>query len=321
MLERFIENKRRRFIVKRIIRVIPIVLAASVVIFLLLHITPGNPARIMLGPKASPAAIDQLEHEMGLNQPLPVQYATWMEGVVHGDLGHSIRYDVPVFDLILNRMPLTLKLMTISLVFSTTMGIAMGIIGALNRNTWIDYLATVQALFWRSIPSFWLGIILLLIFSMHLGLFPVGTTKGWFWWVLPMLVLGLRLQAIIARLTRSSMIDVLNKDYIKTAKAKGLARNFIIIKHALRNALIPVVTILALRIPWLFSGAMITEVVFSLPGMGRLIYRGVLSRDYPVVQGVVLIMCVTVIIANLIADIGYTYVDPRIEIEEVKQRG
>ncbi len=321
MLENYIEDERRRFIVKRILRTIPVVIIATIVIFSILHLTPGNPARIMLGPKASAKAVNQLEKEMGLHQPLPVQYFDWMSGVVQGDLGVSIRYPgTDVLDLIMTRLPLTLQIMGGALALSTLLGITMGVLGALHQNTWLDYFATIQALFWRSIPSFWLGIMLLLIFSMHLGLFPMGGTTGLVWWVLPVFVLGLRLQAIIARLTRSSMLDVLSEEYMKTAKAKGLSGRFIIIKHGLRNALIPVVTIIALRIPWLFSGAMVTEVVFALNGMGRLIYRGVLSRDYPVVQACVLIMSLSVIIANLIADIAYTYIDPRIEVEEVKQR-
>lgn len=314
MLERYIKNKRTRFILTRLLRCIPIIIFATLVVFSILHLAPGNPARIILGPKASEELVAHLEHKLGLDRPLPVQYITWLKDFILGDWGTSIRYDRPVLQLILDRLPVTLLLIGLSLALSTVLGISMGVMGALRQNSIFDYSSTVMALFWRSIPSFWLGILFLYIFSLKLGWFPAGGLRGPLSVVLPMLVLGLRLQAIIARLTRSSMLNVLNKNYIKTAKTKGLANRVVIVKHALRNALIPVVTIIAMRVPWLFGGAMITESVFAWPGMGRLILEGVLARDFPVVQGTVLLIAVAAVLANLMADIFYTYIDPRIEL-------
>ncbi|MFP4588811.1 MAG: ABC transporter permease [Candidatus Acetothermia bacterium] len=318
MLEKFVESERKRFIIKRLIRAIPIILFATIIVFSILHFSPGNPARIMLGPKATEEVVQHLEREMGLDRPLPVQYITWVANFVRGDWGTSIRFDQPVRSLILSRLPVTLIIMSLSLTLSTILGITMGVLGALKQNSIFDYSSTVAALFWRSIPSFWLGILFLYFFSLRLGWFPVGGWEGLITAVLPVLVLGLRLQAIIARLTRSSMLNVLNKEYIKTAKTKGLKNRTVIIKHALRNALIPVTTIVAMRLPWLFGGAMVTEQVFNLPGMGRLIVSGVMARDYPVVQGAVLLIAMMVVVANLAADIIYTFVDPRIKLGSSK---
>ncbi len=318
MLEKYIKSKRGRFIVKRVLRSIPVILLATIVVFSLMHISAEGPEKValrMLGPKATEQAINDFIQTHGLDEPVYQQYISWMTGIFKGDWGTSIRYNQPVTEILIDRVPLTLQLMGSALLFSIVLGVAMGVLGALRHNTIVDYIVTVQALFWRSIPSFWLGVMFLLIFALRLGWFPIGGYDGFEYLILPALVLGLRLQAIIARLTRSSMLNVLNKDYIKTAKTKGLSNNIVIIKHGLRNALIPVVTVIALRLPWLFSGAMITESVFSLPGMGRLIVEGVRMRDFPVIQGAVLLISLTAIIANLLADITYTYVDPRIDIE------
>lgn len=321
MLERYIESPRKRFIIKRILKSIPVILLATMVVFSILHLAPGNPAAIILGPQATPEAIAAMEKELGLNRPIYVQYVDWIAGILQGDWGTSIRWGTPVLTLIKRRVPPTLLLMTSSMILSIVLGVSLGVLGALKRNSIFDYASTVMALFWRSFPSFWLGILFLYLFGLKLGWFPIGGYQGLISLVLPMLVLGLRLQAIIARLTRSSMLDVMNKDYIKTAKAKGLGNRAVIVKHGLRNALIPVITIVALRIPWLFSGAMVTETVFSWPGMGRLIVSGVNMRDFPVVQGCVLLMSVSVIVGNLVADILYTFVDPRIDLakKEVKK--
>lgn len=318
MLEKYIKSKRGRFVVRRIIRSIPVILLASIVVFSMMHVsadTPDSVARRMLGPVGTQEQINEFIAEHHLRDPVYEQYFIWMEGILKGDWGTSIRYQQPVTEILIDRIPLTLQLMGAALIFSIVLGVTMGVIGALKHNTFIDYIVTVQALFWRSIPSFWLGVMFLLIFALRMGLFPIGGYDGFEYLILPALVLGLRLQAIIARLTRSSMLNVLNKDYIKTAKTKGLSNHIVIVKHGLRNALIPVVTVIALRLPWLFSGAMITESVFSLPGMGRLIVEGVNMLDFPVIQGAVLLISVTAVIANLLADIAYTYVDPRIDIE------
>lgn len=318
MLEKYIKNKRGRFVVRRVLRSIPVVLLATIIVFSLMHVSAGSPeevARRKVGPEGTQEQINQIIEENRLDRPIYEQYITWVKGIFEGDWGKSIRYDQPVTTILKERIPLTLQLMGFALLFSIILGITMGVIGALRQNTIIDYIVTIQALFWRSIPSFWLGMMFILIFAVRFDLFPTGGYQGLNYLILPALVIGLRLQAIIARLTRSSMLNVLNKDYMKTAKTKGLSNHAVILKHGLRNALIPVVTVIALRLPWLFSGAMITESVFSLPGMGRLIVLGVKKRDFPVIQGAVLIIVLTAIVANLLADIIYTYVDPRIDIE------
>jgi len=318
-IREYIESKRARFIVTRIVKSIPVFFLASIIIFLIMHLSPGDPAEIMLGAGATEEAIESIQQRLGLDQPLYRQYLNYMSGVFQGDWGVSIRYNQPVLELIRTRMPLTLLLMGSGLIISVIMGITMGVLGALNPNSIFDYSSTVMALFWRSIPSFWLGILFLYVFALEFGWFPIGGWQGPISLVLPMMVIGLRLQAIIARLTRSQMLDVLTKDYIKSAKTKGLKRKAVIIKHGLRNALIPVVTVIALRVPWLFGGAVITETVFAYPGMGSMLVRGVLSRDFPLVQGIVLVICISAIIANLIADVSYTYIDPRIDIDSQRK--
>ncbi len=320
MLEKYIKSDRKRFIINRIIRSIPVLFIASFVAFSLMHVGPVEPARRILGAKASQEQIASFNEEHGLNAPLYEQYFNWMKNAIQGDLGTSFRYGEPVGELILARLPLTVQLMATALLISIILGVTMGVIGALKHNTILDYIATVQALFWRSAPSFWVGLIFLLYFSMRWGLFP-ASYEGYYSLILPAFVLGLRLQAIVSRLTRSSMLNVMNKDYIKTAETKGLKKYVVIIKHGLRNALIPVVTIIAMRIPWLFGGAMITEQIFNLPGMGRLILMGVNKFDFPLVQGSILFITFLAVVANAVADIGYTFVDPRIDITRTEEEG
>ncbi len=319
MLEKYIESKRKRYIIKRAIRTIPVLILATLVAFMLMRAGGADPARRILGPEASQEALQEFRETHGLDKPLYMQYYDWMSGILRGELGTSVRFDQPISDLIWYRIPITFQLMGLSMVISSVIGISMGILGALKHNTWIDYLATIQSLFWRSIPSFWAGTIFLLLFAFYLGLFPIGGHPGGWgglhYLILPAFVLGLRLQAIIARLTRSSMLSVLNRDYIKSAKTKGLTKHRVIFKHGLRNALIPVVTVIAMRLPWLFGGAMITEQIFNISGMGRLLLTGVFARDFIMVQSLVLIITMITVIANLCADIGYTFVDPRIDLE------
>ncbi len=314
MLEKYVESKRKRYIIKRIIRAIPVLLLATIVAFLMMRIGDADPARRILGPAATEEAIHEFNVRHGLHKPLHEQYYDWFAGLFRGDLGTSIRYGDPVGELVWKRIPITFQLMGLSMLISVIIGVGMGIIGALKHNTWIDYLATVQALFWRSIPSFWAGTIFLLLFAYYLNIFPTGGYEGIYWLILPATVLGLRLQAIIARLTRSSMLNVLNKEYIKSAQTKGLRKYTVIFKHGLRNALIPVVTVIAMRLPWLFGGAMVTEQIFNIPGMGRLLLTGVNSRDFILVQSAILLITIIAVVANLGADILYTFIDPRIDL-------
>lgn len=325
MLEKYIESKRKRYIIKRIFRAIPVILLATIVAFLFMRIGDTDPIVRKLGPRATDELIRQQRIKYGLNKPLYQQYIDWFTGLFQGDMGLSIRYDEPVGELVWARIPITFQLMSLSLLISVIIGITMGVLGALKHNTWVDYLATVQALFWRSIPSFWAGTIFLLIFAFYLNFFPTGGHPGGWgglhYLILPATVLGLRLQAIIARLTRSSMLAVLNKEYIKSAKTKGLKKYSVIFKHGLRNALIPVVTIIAMRLPWLFGGAMVTEQIFNIPGMGRLLLTGVHSRDFILVQSIVMLITIIAVVANLIADIAYTFVDPRIDLGSTEEEG
>ncbi len=318
MLEKYIESKRKRFIINRTIRVIPVLILATLVAFLMMRAGGLDLARINTSPAAGEEAIQQFRERHDLHLPLYRQYYNWFTGLFHGEMGTSLTFEEPVAGLIMDRLPVTFQLMGLSLLISLTIGISMGVLGALKHNTWIDYVATVQSLFWRSIPSFWAATIFQLYIAYELGLFPImgytGGIGGLYYLFLPALILGLRLQAIIARLTRSSMLSVMNRDYIKSAKTKGLTKNTVIFKHGLRNALIPVVTVVAMRLPWLIGGAMVTEQIFNIPGMGRLILSGTLNRDFILVQSSVLLITIIAVLANLAADIGYTFVDPRIDI-------
>ena len=317
MLEKYVESKRKTFIIKRTIKVLPVILLATIIAFGLMRVGDPNPGRRILGDQATEEQVMEFNKEHGLHHPRHIQYINWMSGLPRGELGTSIRYGDPVGELIAARIPITLQMMGLSLLISAGLGVSVGVIGALNHNTWIDYLCTIEALFWWSAPSFWVGLIFLLFFGYELGWFPVGGYGGSIYYlILPATVLGIRLQAVIARLTRSSMLSVLRKDYINTAKTKGLKGRVVVVKHALRNALIPVITIIALRLPWLFGGAMITEQIFNIPGMGRFIFTTAIARDMIAVQSTVLLIVVLVVLANLGADIAYTFVDPRIDLAE-----
>ncbi len=319
MLEKYIKSKRQRFIIKRIIKAIPVILLATIIAFMMLRVGGVDPARRHLGRYATPETIAAFEARHGLDVPLHMQYINWIRGLFTGDLGISIRYGTPVIELIGARIGLTFQLMGLAVLISVVMGISSGVIGALKHNTIIDYLTTIQALIWQSTPSFVLAIILMLVFSYHLGWFPIRGYEGIYWLILPAFAIGLRMQAIIARLTRSSMLSVMNKDYIKTAKTKGLKKHVVIMKHALRNALIPVMTVIAMRLPWIFGGAMITEQIFNISGMGRLILHGALARDFILIQSSVMLITIVAVTGNLLADIAYTYVDPRIDLAETSQ--
>jgi len=282
----------------------------------MLRVGGVDPARRHLGRFATPEMIAAFEARHGLDVPLHMQYLNWITGLFRGDLGISIRYGTPVIELLSARVGLTFQLMGLAVIISVVFGITSGLIGALKHNTWVDYMTTVQALIWQSTPSFVLAVLLMLVFSYHLNWFPIGGYEGIYWLILPAFAIGLRMQAIIARLTRSSMLSVMNKDYIKTAKTKGLSRRVVILKHGLRNALIPVMTVIAMRLPWIFGGAMITEQIFNIPGMGRLILEGALARDFILVQSTVMFITIIAVTGNLLADIAYTYVDPRIDLVE-----
>lgn len=300
---------------------IPVAFGVTLIIFMLMHVS-GDPVRLMYGPNVPRETIEAKRKELGLDKPIYEQYFIWISKLLHGDLGRSIHVQDRVSNLIRARLGATLELTMVALLLTVFFSVPIGVVSAVKPYSWIDNVGRVFALFWVSMPYFWLGIILMLLFGVKLGLLPISGRGGPIWslegirhLILPALTLGLPPMALFTRLVRSSMLEVTNEEYIRTARSKGLSEKTVIYRHALRNALIPVVTLLALRLPWLVGGAVITETVFSWPGMGRLLVDAVTQRDYPVVQGVVLILAVLVLLSNLAADVMYAYLDPRIRLD------
>ena len=302
-----------KYITKKLILMIPVLIGLTIIVFMILHLSDGSPVDLIVGPNATPEVYESITESLGLDKPLYVQYFTFLKGIVKGDLGKSILQNRPVSELIAERFPVTLKLGLYSIILSFLIAVPVGIIAAVNRNTYKDYVSMTGALIGISMPTFWFGLLLIYFFSYKLGWFPIsgyGTVKHL---VLPVITVGLTDAAVTARMVRSSMLEVIGEDYIRTAKAKGLSEKVVIYKHALKNALIPVITLLGMRIGWVFGGSVILETVFSIPGIGRLMVDAIFSRDYPVVQGAMLVLAGTVLLGNLLADILYALVDPRIK--------
>jgi peptide/nickel transport system permease protein len=308
------------FLGKRILQLIPTLFFVSVLIFSLQQLLPGDPALIMAGEERDPEVIAQIRKQYRLDQPIPVQYVYWIKGVLSGDLGESLRIKVPVRDLVLEKLPVTLQLASMAIVIALLIGISAGIISAVKKDSVWDYGANVFALWGLSTPNFWLGIMLIFLFSVQLGWLPasgyVRLSEDWraslAATIMPAFVLGNAIAAVLMRHTRSAMLQVLESDYVRTARAKGLLERSVIMKHAMRNALTPVITLGALELGTLLSGAVLTEQIFSIPGFGKLIVDAVFNRDYAVVQGVVLVTATTYIALNLLADIAYVLVNPRL---------
>ena len=305
---------------KRILILIATLFLVSGVIFLVLRVIPGDPAQIILGIQATPEALQELRHKLGLDLPLIVQYANWLGGLFRGDFGQSIAYDVPITSLILSRLEVTVPLAFLSILFAVLFSIPLGIYAATRRNHLGDYGVMLFSQIGLAIPQFWAGILLILFFSVHLQWFAAGGFKPWAdspflalkSLLLPALSLGIIRAAVLARLTRSCMLETLGEDYIRTARAKGLAEKVVVYKHGFRNALIPVITILGLQMGELLAGAIVIENVFHLPGLGRLIFLAIGQRDLPVVQGVGLLIAFFIVVMNFLVDISYGVVDPRI---------
>src|SRR5436190_5384953 len=308
------------FLLRRIALIIPTLFFVSVLIFGLQQLLPGDPALAMAGEDRDPAVIAFLREKYHLDQPLPVRYALWIEGVARGDLGESIRIKRPVLDLIAEKLPVTAELALLAILISLAIGIPAGILAAVKNETLIDYGTTMAALWGLSVPNFWLGILLILLFSVELGLLPASgfvspaesLKQNLLTLIMPAFVLGNAIAAVMMRHTRSAMLQVLSADYVRTARAKGLSERRVILRHALRNALVPVITLGALEFGQLLSGAVLTEQVFTIPGFGKLIVDAVFNRDYAVVQGVVLCAALAFILLNLLADIAYVLVNPRL---------
>ncbi len=305
----------------RIAQIIPTLLLVSIIVFCLQQLMPGDPALVMAGEeRGDPVVLAQIRAELWLDRPLPVQYLHWMGNVVRGNLGYSWRIREPVTQLIAEKLPVTLQLSLMAFAIAVLIGVPTGVIAAVYRNRWLDYVANAVGLAGLSTPTFWLGIMLILLVSVDLGWLPpsgyVSLAEDWrqslATTIMPAFVLGNAIAAILMRHTRSAMLTSLDQDYVRTARAKGLREFVVVIRHALRNALIPVVTLGALELGTLFSGAVLTEQVFSIPGFGKMIVDAVFNRDYPVVQGVVLVTAFLYVVLNLLADVLYVVINPRL---------
>lgn len=282
------------------------------IIFVLIRMVPGDPARQVLGPEATGEQVALLRQQWRLDEPLPVQYFYWLQRAVQGDFGRSIVSRVPASQEIATRFPATLALTTASMVVSIALGLFFGVVGAVKHNTIIDRFSMVAALLGICTPSFWLGLMLMLLFSVKLGWLPPFGKGGLEHLILPALTLGTAASAIIARVTRSSMLEVLSDDYVRTARAKGLAERVVIVRHALKNALIPIITLLGLEFGGLLSGSVVAETVFAYPGLGLLLINSINNRDFPIVQGALLLFSVQFVLVNLLVDVIYARIDPRI---------
>lgn len=312
-----------RYVVKRLITAIPVMLMVAVLTFLLMHLLPGDPATVIAGPDADPSQVERIRQQLGLNEPLWAQLGNWFVRLAHGDFGHSIVLQQSVVSAFAERLPVTLSLTALAMAFTLPVGIALGIVAAYWRNSSLDAFVMAVALAGVSIPNFWTGILSIILFSVILGWVPssgyaplsAGVGPWFMSIVVPSAVLALFQVGLLARVTRSAMLDVLDQNYVRTARAKGVSEWRTISKHAFRNTLIQVVTIIGVILSLLLGGTVVTEQVFALPGIGRLIVQGIFSRDYPLVQGALLIVAFAFVALNLLVDIVYTWVDPRVSYD------
>lgn len=309
-----------RFVASRIVQVVAVMFFVSLGVFVMTRAVPGSPASIFLGPDATSEQIAAMEQQLGLNRPMYIQYLDWLKQVLSGGLGRSFIQDKSVARMIMEALPVTLQISIFAMVFVVLVGVPAGVASAVNKYTWKDYVATVSALIAFSSPQFFTGILLILLFSIQLNMFPAlgfenmldHFTGGLRYTVLPGLALGAAYWGVIVRMQRSSMLDVLNQEFVDAARARGIGERTVVYSHALRNALIPVVTIAGLQIGWLLNGSILIERVFSLPGIGDLLITAIFQRDYAVIQGVVLFIAFVFVTVNLVVDIVYALIDPRI---------
>ena len=299
-------------LLKRLLGTIPVIFGVLLLTFLLVHSIPGDPVEVMLGESAASADREILRQNLGLDEPLPIQFFQYVAKVAQGDLGVSIHSKKPIVDLLAERLPATMKLAALALMIAISIGVPLGIVAALKVDRWADNLATVLSLTVSAMPHFWLGPLLMMVFALWLGLLPVSGMDANTSIILPALTLGFGLAAILTRMTRASMLEVLHEDFIRTARAKGLPEKTVILKHALRAALLPIVTVLGLQLGSLLAGTVITETVFAWDGIGRLLVESIEKRDYPVTQACVLVIALTYVFVNLLTDIIYTRIDPRV---------
>lgn len=304
-----------RYVLKRLAMLVPVLFGVTLVSFSLLQIVPGDPAVLLAGEDANPEFIEAVRKEYGFDQPLHRQYLRFVARAVQGDFGISIRNREPVIHLLLQRFSFTVKLSFLSILIAAAIGLFAGVVSATRQYSFFDHASMVGALFGISMPIFWLGLLLMLVFSVHLRWFPAGGSGELRHLILPAVALGAASAAVIARMTRASMLEVIRQDYIRTARANGLRETVVIYKHALKNAMIPVITVFGLEFGYMLGGAVLTETVFSLPGVGRLMVEGIFQRDYAVVQGAMLLVATTFVLVNLLTDIAYALVDPKIRYE------
>src|SRR5918912_863835 len=311
-----------RYIIQRLLAAIPVMVMVATAVFLLLFLTPGDPAAVILGPDAKAEQVAELRARLGLDQPVYVQLANWYWRLLHGDLGRSIFENRPVTEVILSRAEPTLLLTALATLVAVSLGLTMGLVAALRRGRWQDTSAMLVAIGGVSMPTFWLGLNLIFVFGVVLGWLPVagyqplssGLWENLRYLIMPAVTLGLAQGALLARVTRSMMLETLGEDYVRTARAKGLAEKAVVLRHAFRNAAIPLVTVIGLIFAALMGGAVITEQVFNIPGVGRMLIQAVGRRDYPVVQGVVMVVAGLYVLINLLVDLLYGYLDPRLRV-------
>ena len=304
-----------RFILKRILLLIPVIIGVTLIVFILMQLSPGDPAQIILGAQASTEDIQNLREMMGLNDPLPVQFGRFLAGMVRLDFGTSLRDSQPVTQKLMTALPYTIQLTFAAIILALIIGISMGIISATHQYSIFDKFATIFALISFSTPNFWLSILLVILFAVNFRLFPVSGFGDWRYLVLPTIALGTQTAGVFTRMTRSSMLEVLNQDFIRTVRAKGLNERSVVYRHALKNALIPIITTIGLQMGILLGGALLTETVFAWPGIGRLMIDSIRAKDTPVVQGGVIVTASVFVTINLLVDILYAYADPRIKAQ------
>jgi ABC-type dipeptide/oligopeptide/nickel transport system permease component len=301
------------YILRRLIGAIPLIWAIITIIFVLLRVAiPGDPVYILAGDTASPQLIERIRQKYGLDRPVMEQYLIFLGNVLHGDLGDSLKFGEPVISLLGKAFPFTVVLTTLSVTFGSVIGLLVGLITAVKRGTWIDHVSMLVVVFLNAFPTFWLGLILILIFAVGLRALPVEGSSTWRHFILPVTTLAVGQAALIARLTRSGLLDVMSMDYVRTARAKGVIERNVIVIHALKNASIPILTVVGLSFAGLLGGAVITESIFGLPGVGRMTITAIADLDYPLIQGSVLLVAVSFVLVNLAVDVLYAYVDPRI---------
>ena len=304
-----------RYVCRRMLAMVVIVLGVTVITFLIMQLGPADPVDLLAGPRMTPERIEALRVRFGLDRPIYVQYFRWLSRIIQGDFGTSIVTGRSAGRLIYGRVPFTLMLTAAAMAISLLVGIPLGVMSAIRQYSVPDYICTGAAFFWLSMPGFWLGLMLMLVFGLYLGWFPISGYRGPSSLVLPAVTLGLPQIASILRLTRSAFLEVIREDYITAVRAKGMRERIVLYRHALRNAITPVVMITFLSIPWLIGGAVVIETVFAWPGMGRLLYRAILGMDFPVVQGIIFIIAILTVLSNLTGDILAAYLDPRIRYE------